>query len=228
MSRRRVRIHYRRLPEREDVFEQEVLEDAGAYVVTFLAAAELRAPLRVAGRAVLEPGAPVIWFTYPGRWYDIGIFHLADGTRTGLYANLLTPVTMAGDRWETTDLCLDLWLGADGALLLLDEDELDEALAARWLDPALARRRARRRAHWWQRARRGVAAPRRRVGPRAGARRPRRRALNRPTSTPTRTQTPMRLHLHPATALAALLLLAAAQPARRRPRPKPRARGRPN
>ena len=138
MSRRRVRIHYRRLPEREDVFEQEVLEDAGAYVVTFLAAAELRAPLRVAGRAVLEPGAPVIWFTYPGRWYDIGIFHLADGTRTGLYANLLVPGD-DGDRWETTDLCLDLWLGADGALLLLDEDELDEALAARWLDPALAR-----------------------------------------------------------------------------------------
>lgn len=135
---RSVRIHYRRLPEREDVFEQAVLEDAGQYVVTFLPAATLKKPVVVAGRPVLEPGAPVIWFTYPGRWYDIGLFHLADGTPTGLYANLLTPVTIEGDRWETTDLCLDLWRGRDGSVELLDEDEFEEAVAAGWMDGALA------------------------------------------------------------------------------------------
>lgn len=133
-------IHYRRLPDRVQVFTQAVLEDAGTHVVTFLPAAEVRAPLRVAGEVVLEAGSPVVWFTYPGAWHDLGCFHRADGTFTGVYANVLTPVRMDGARWETTDLCLDVWLGADGRVEVLDEDELDEALARGWTDAATAAR----------------------------------------------------------------------------------------
>lgn len=156
---RSVRIHYRRLPEREDVFEQEVLEDAGEYVVTFLPAAALRRSVVVAGRPVLEPGAPVIWFTYPGRWYDIGLFHLADGTPTGLYANLLTPVVMEGDRWETTDLCLDLWRGHDGAVDLLDEEEFEEAVREGWMEPSLAAEARRQASSLLESARLGTWPP---------------------------------------------------------------------
>ncbi|MDP9348291.1 MAG: hypothetical protein M3P24_04000, partial [Gemmatimonadota bacterium] len=86
----RVRIHYRRLPDREQVFEQALVEDAGEYVVTLLESAALRSPVTAGGRVVLEPGAPVVWFTYPGAWHDVGRFHLADGTFTGCYANVLT------------------------------------------------------------------------------------------------------------------------------------------
>jgi hypothetical protein len=116
MSTGSVRIHYRRLPDREQLFEQAVLEDAGEYVVTFLEAAQLPRPVMAGGRVVLEPGAPVVWTTYRGDvWHDVGRFHLADGTFTGFYANVLTPVAMSGDRWDTTDLALDVWAGADGA-----------------------------------------------------------------------------------------------------------------
>jgi predicted RNA-binding protein associated with RNAse of E/G family len=135
-----VSIHYRRLPDREQIFEQAVLEDAGDHVVTLLEHADLPRPVRVAGRVVLEPGSPVVWFTYPDRWHDLGRFHLRDGTFTGFYANVLTPVSISGSRWETTDLCLDVWAGADGLVEILDEEEFDEARERGWMDEPTARR----------------------------------------------------------------------------------------
>ena len=60
-------------------------------------AAGVTRPTVVNGRAVLEPGAPVVWFTFPGRHHDIGRFHTADGTFTGCYANILTPVQLDAD-----------------------------------------------------------------------------------------------------------------------------------
>lgn len=141
----RVRIRYRRLPDREQTFEQLLVEDAGGYVVTLLEEAALRSPVVVGGRTVLETGSPVVWFTYPGAWHDVGRFHRADGTFTGCYANVLTPVVMRGREWETTDLALDVWAGADGRVEVLDVDEFEAAVAAGWLDAETAAR-ARREA----------------------------------------------------------------------------------
>ncbi|HEX2204807.1 MAG TPA: DUF402 domain-containing protein, partial [Longimicrobium sp.] len=149
-----VDIHYRRLPDRVTVFRQVVVEDAGEYVVTFLEASDVAKPVTDGGgRTILEPGAPVVWFSYPGAWHDVGRFHLADGTFTGVYANVLTPVAMRPGRWETTDLCLDVWMGADGRVEVLDEAELAEAEARGWIDAA--------------RPPRAPAAPRRRRSTRA-------------------------------------------------------------
>jgi predicted RNA-binding protein associated with RNAse of E/G family len=136
-----VTIHYRRPPDRVEIFEQAVVEDDGECVVTFLAAAKLKKPMEKGGRVVLEAGAPIVWFTYRGDvWHDVGAFHLTDGTFTGVYANVLTPVRMEGHRWETTDLFLDVWVDADGAVEILDRDEFDAALAAGWVDPSTAAR----------------------------------------------------------------------------------------
>ncbi|HLM68032.1 MAG TPA: DUF402 domain-containing protein [Longimicrobium sp.] len=136
-----VRIHYRRPPDRLQVFDQAVVDDDGEYVVTWLPRAELKKPVMAGGRAVLEPGAPVVWFTYRGDvWHDVGRFHRADGTFTGLYANVLTPVVMDGGEWATTDLFLDVWMGADGEVEILDRDEFDAALAAGWIDAPTAAR----------------------------------------------------------------------------------------
>jgi len=135
-----ISIHYRRLPDRERVFEQTVVaEERDGCVVTLLESADLSGPVRVDGHAVLEPGAPVVWFTYPDRWHDIGRFHLADGTFTGVYANILTPVEMGEGRWDTTDLFLDVWKGVAGEVRLLDEDEFDEAVNAGWMDEEMER-----------------------------------------------------------------------------------------
>lgn len=136
-----VTIHYRRPPDRLEVFEQAVVDDDGVCVVTFLPAAKLARPMEKGGRVVLEAGAPIVWFTYRGDvWHDVGRFHRADGTFTGVYANVLTPVRMDGAGWDTTDLFLDVWMDADGRVEILDRDELDAALAAGWIDPSTAAR----------------------------------------------------------------------------------------
>lgn len=132
-----VRIHYLRPPDREELFVQRVVHESDEVVVTLVDHATLPRPVQVDGTVVLDPGAPAVWFTFPGAWHDVGRFHRVDGTFTGIYANILEPVTFLGPReWRAVDLFLDLWLGEGGAApRLLDEDELEEALARGWLDP---------------------------------------------------------------------------------------------
>jgi len=131
---RMVEIHYRRPPARMQIFRQHLVWDAPEVKVTLARDMSFEQSTRIDGNVVLENGSDIVWFTFPGLWHDIGRFHLADGTFTGLYANVLTPPEMNGLTWHTTDLYLDVWLGPDGSLLLLDEDEFDEAVGRELID----------------------------------------------------------------------------------------------
>jgi len=133
-----VRIHYRRPPGRLEIFEQRLLYDGDDVKVTFARSMAFDAPIRIEGNIVLEKGSDIVWFTFPGEWHDIGRFHRADGTFTGIYANVLTPPELNGLEWDTTDLFLDVWVGTDGKVLILDEGELDLALGKEYVDAALA------------------------------------------------------------------------------------------
>lgn len=114
----------------------------------------------IAGRTVLEPGAPIVWFTFPGAWHDIGRFHLADGRFTGVYANILAPVRFIdANTWETTDLFLDIWADETGAISVLDVDELSDAVITGWVDEASAARGRREAADIVVRAERGEWPP---------------------------------------------------------------------
>lgn len=126
-------------------------------MVTFLEHTPLRRPVEVGGRVVLEDGAPVVWFTFPGRRHDIGRFHRAGGTFTGIYANILTPVEFLDEStWATTDLFLDIWLDpATGKTTVLDRGELEEARARGWIDDELAASARREAATILRAARRG-------------------------------------------------------------------------
>lgn len=134
-----VQIHYLRPPDRTEVFRQALVHRTDEYIVTFLRRTPLARPVKVGTRVVLEDGSPVIWFTYPDRMYDIGTFHDRAGTFTGWYANLLTPVHFHTPlEWETTDLFLDVWVGADGRVSLLDQEELHAAVADGSIERELA------------------------------------------------------------------------------------------
>jgi len=136
-----VRIDYRRPPDRENVFTQRLILRSPEVIVTYLERTPLGRPVRVGGRTVLEAGSPAVWFTFPDRWHDIGRFHLADGTFTGLYANILTPVHfLSPAHWRTTDLFLDMWIDRDGRVEVLDREEFDEAAASGWIDSPTAAR----------------------------------------------------------------------------------------
>lgn len=135
-----VRIHYRRLPDHERIFDQRVVLERDDVIVTLSERLALAEPMTLDDRVMLEEGSLALWFTFPGEWHDIGRFHRADGAFTGLYANILTPPEIDGSVWHTTDLFLDLWRPAGGEILLLDEDELADALDRGHIDRKTAAR----------------------------------------------------------------------------------------
>jgi len=128
------------------VFTQHLVLDRPDVKVTLATELDLGAPVRVHGEAVLESGSDAVWFTFPDTWHDIGLFHRADGTFTGTYANIISPCEFETPTvWHTTDWFLDVWVGLTGTVEVLDADELDEAVRRGWVD-ARTERRVRREA----------------------------------------------------------------------------------
>lgn len=123
-----VDIRYRRIGRPTEVYRQFVLESGPELVVSLQPRTPIAEPLVVDGLTILEPRSPVIWFSFPGKWHDIGLFHRTNGALTGMYGNILTPVEFVDGRlWTTTDLCLDVWVPRWGPVQLLDEEDLDTA-----------------------------------------------------------------------------------------------------
>ena len=135
----KVKIHYLRLPDRTTIFENELIFSGKDVIVTVMRETPLPKPMIIKGKTVFEDGAPAVWFTFPDVAYDIGRFHTRAGEFTGIYANILTPVEFVSDtEWRTTDLFVDVWIGADGCVEVLDEDELEEAVNNGWINPEQA------------------------------------------------------------------------------------------
>lgn len=135
-----VRILYRRPPDRVQVFDQRLVLDLADVKVTLAESMVLPSPKTIGGTTILETGSSVVWFTFPGVWHDIGRFHDAGDGFTGLYANVLTPPVMEDNVWTTTDLYLDVWMPPRGTAVLLDEDELGQALDRGLLDAETGQR----------------------------------------------------------------------------------------
>ena len=136
-----VSIHYRRPPNRLEVFTQRLLVDDPDVKVTFAENVPFDPPIQIEDQVVLEAGSDAVWFTFPEVWHDIGRFHRADGTFTGIYANILTPPLIRADGiWHTTDLFLDVWVSPVGELTILDQDQLEEARIRKWISAEDANR----------------------------------------------------------------------------------------
>ena len=86
-----------------------------------------RAPLDV-GFVVLEPGDRWTEYFYDDRWYNIFEICASDGRLKGWYCNVTRPACISADEVAAEDLALDLWVGPDGEMQVLDEDEFDALL----------------------------------------------------------------------------------------------------
>ena len=136
----RVQIHYKRPPDRLRVYDQRVALERDDVIVTISDPIQTTKPMMHDGALMLESGSLALWFTFPGVWRDIGRFHGADGTSSGLYTNILTPPIIDGPVWHTTDLFLDIWWPTSGPIALLDEDEFTEAIGLNHIDRKTADR----------------------------------------------------------------------------------------
>jgi hypothetical protein len=129
-----VHIRYLRPPDRREVFSQRLVLDTPEVKITLAQNVPFDPPIRIHGEVALEAGSDAVWFTFPGRWHDIGLFHRADGAPTGTYANIITPPEfLTVECWQTTDLFLDLWLDRRGTMSVLDEEEFESAVRSGWL-----------------------------------------------------------------------------------------------
>lgn len=136
----RVRIRYRRPPDGTRIHTQELVHDGPRFKLTRLAVSEGEAPLEVGGEVSLDPGSTLLWFTYPGRGFEVAACYRPDGDLAGYYTNFVAPPRLDGDEWHVEDRWLDVWQPAEGKADLLDEEELEEAVERGWIEEGEAAR----------------------------------------------------------------------------------------
>jgi len=129
----RVRYEYHRPGKGVTVYPERLVADRSDVKILLMEGHKFPDVI-IGGRVVLEHRAPSVWFVFPGAWSDVGRFHLADGTFTGWYTNLCTPVATHERTWSSTDLFLDHWMPVDGEPYWTDRDEFGRAIASGLLD----------------------------------------------------------------------------------------------
>ncbi len=78
------------------------------------------------GDVVFRQGDRFVEWYFSDRWYTIYEVHDAeDDHLKGWYCDIARPAVLAADAVRFEDLALDLWVGADGRLLVMDEEEFD-------------------------------------------------------------------------------------------------------
>jgi hypothetical protein len=75
-----------------------------------------------------------------GRWWYPTVYRGRDGDRRGTYVNVCTPVELFPEVARYVDLHVDVVKHADGTVERVDDDELDEAVAAGEVPEPLAER----------------------------------------------------------------------------------------
>lgn len=86
--------------------------------------AHFNLPDKVRDYVTFRRGDTFVEWHYSDRWYNVfELYDVCDGHFKGWYCNVTRPALITADTVQADDLALDLFVGPDGATLLLDEDE---------------------------------------------------------------------------------------------------------
>ena len=132
-----ITLTYKRLPDRVNYFQQELLYEDSEVIVTSQRI-KPSSPIVLNGETVLGDNFTAVWFVFTGLWYDIGKIYNLDNEWTGYYCDIMMPVKRSADQFEIVDLFLDLWVSPDGSYEIQDEDEFETALEEGVITPELA------------------------------------------------------------------------------------------
>lgn len=116
---------------------QELLHDGPDCKVTLMPIGPEIAPLGI-GDVRIPEGGTILWYLFPGRAWEVAAAYDPLGRPMGFYTNFVRTPVIEGDRWEITDLFLDVWQPLEGPARLLDADELASAVSAGHVSPAEA------------------------------------------------------------------------------------------
>jgi predicted RNA-binding protein associated with RNAse of E/G family len=140
-----VTLTYKRPPNRVNHFQQELLYLDDEVIVTSQRV-KPSSPIVQNGETVLADNFAAVWFVFTGLWYDVGKVYNLDNEWTGYYCDVLKPVkrsvdaTGKLDRFEITDLFLDLWINPDGTYEIQDEEEFEDAVQNGAIDTEVERK----------------------------------------------------------------------------------------
>jgi predicted RNA-binding protein associated with RNAse of E/G family len=81
------------------------------------------------GEIEVDAGGVVLWYLFPGRRYEVAAVHDYEGTILGYYTNFVRPPDLNAESWDLTDLYLDIWQAPGADACLLDQEDLDNAVA---------------------------------------------------------------------------------------------------
>ena len=132
-----ITLTYKRLPDRVNYFEQQLLYKDQEVIVTTQRVTP-STPIVIDGETVLGDDFYAIWFVFTGFWYDIGKIYNLDNEWTGYYCDIILPMKCTSDKFEIVDLILDLWVSPNGTYEIQDEDEFATALENGIIEPELA------------------------------------------------------------------------------------------
>ena len=140
-----VTLTYKRPPNRVNHFQQELLYLDDDVIVTSQRV-NPSSPIIQKGETVLADNFAAVWFVFTGLWYDVGKVYNLDSKWTGYYCDVMKPVRRSVDvngklnRFEITDLFLDLWINPDGTYQIQDEDEFEVAVQNGAIDAEVERK----------------------------------------------------------------------------------------
>jgi len=124
-----VKIHKNKETQR---FRCQVLQREGkAVVLRYRSGSEGRI-----ADMVIAKGSTTIAYYREGRTYVLWRMFAADGSLIGSLFHICTGVAVSDSRVTWHDLLLDIWITPEGAVRVLDEDELLQCLSAGLLTPA--------------------------------------------------------------------------------------------
>ncbi len=133
----KITVRVKRLPDDVEEWEHELLLDTPELIISEFTFSGLPKPSVLEGKIVTENGYRGILFEFVDEWYEIIKIWDHDGDLVGYYCNINAPPVMFDGGYEITDLFLDLWVYPDLECIVLDEDELLEAVERNLIDPEL-------------------------------------------------------------------------------------------
>jgi predicted RNA-binding protein associated with RNAse of E/G family len=100
---------------------------------------ELETSWKESGTIIAEPGYSWVTLWETGKPYIITKFLNAEGELVGVYCDVSRPVERVGDAFTFDDMYLDVWMVPGQEPVILDEDELQEAVQAGYITHAEAK-----------------------------------------------------------------------------------------
>jgi predicted RNA-binding protein associated with RNAse of E/G family len=133
----KITVRVKRLPDEVEEWEHDLLLNRPDMIVSEFIFSGLPKPTLLEGRTVTENGYRGILFEFVNDWYEIMKIWDHDGGLVGYYCNINAPPVMFDGGYEITDLFLDLWVYPDLEYIVLDEEELVDAVEKDWINPGL-------------------------------------------------------------------------------------------